>query len=357
MSVPDRVDPTDRLRHARLWTPWRPMLVLLLLALVVLASAALAADPRMVSPPEQGPAPQPAPTLPSVPQPSPPSTQGLGETAAPALPQAATGGTEQSPLVVRVLPTQKMAEEAEAERRERDERAATEQGLTTYTRDLWLATGALAVIALGQAFLFVWQLILLNRSVRDTRAAANAAAASAEAAKLEAYAAQRMLVLTQRPKLRVRNVALKYPVPIHGPPPVLFQPGLPVSGEFYIVNVGGTVARIVEGDCRVYWSGYGLPMERPYEGQEIENPIPPIKLEAGQSHPITFQSRQVMGPEGSDIRLFAGGLWLYVMGWIEYTDDLDNLRRTAFCREYRRTPGSQLGRFYPVDDPDYEHEE
>jgi hypothetical protein len=215
----------------------------------------------------------------------------------------------------------------------------------------------LAFVAAVQAGLFVWQLILLNRSVKDARTAANAANAAAEAATLEANAAQRMLVLTQRPKLRVRNVVVKYPIPIHRPPFVLFEPGQPVSGQFYVVNIGGTVARIVVGDCRVYWTEQGLPMERPYEGQEVEMMMPPIKLEAGQSAPINFASRQVMGAEGSHIRTFAGKWRLYVLGWIEYTDDLNNPRRTAFCREYRQIPGSPGGRFFPIDDPDYEHEE
>jgi len=31
-------------------------------------------------------------------------------------------------------------------------------------------------------------------------------------------------------------------------------------------------------------------------------------------------------------------------------------RRTSFCREFRRIGGSE-GRFYKVDDPDYESEE
>jgi hypothetical protein len=97
-------------------------------------------------------------------------------------------------------------------------------------------------------------------------------------------------------------------------------------------------------------------MERPYEGQQIETIIPPIKLEPGQSLPVPFTSRQAMGSEGDDIRTFAVGWRLYVMGWINYSDDLNNLRRTAFCREYRQIPGSSGGRFFPVDDPDYEHE-
>jgi hypothetical protein len=331
-----------------------PMRILLSLFLAITASAALAADPRIVTVPDQAPPQAQAPS--SAPKPSQPAIPGLGEPPE-AKPQAGQGGTEQSPWFVRVLPTPKTAGEAEAERREADARAANEQGLTTYTRHLSLATVALAFVAAVQAGLFVWQLILLRGSVRDARTAANAANASAEAAKLEAYAAQRMLILTQRPKLRVRNVVVRYPVPIHRQPFRLFEPGQPVSGQFYVVNIGGTVARLVEGDCRVYWTEQGLPMDRPYEGQGVETVVPSYKLEAGQSSPITFQSRNIMGPEGDDIRVFAGNWRLYVMGWIEYTDDLDNHRRTAFCREYRQIPGGSGGRFFPIDDPDYEHEE
>jgi hypothetical protein len=252
---------------------------------------------------------------------------------------------------VRVLPTSKTTNEAEAERKERDERAGAEQGLTTYTRDLWLATGALALVAAVQAGLFVWQLILLNRSVADARTAANAANASAEAATLNAHAAQRMLVLAQRPKLRVRNVVVRYPDPKHRAPFRLFQPGEFVTGQLYVVNIGGTVARIIEGDCRVYWTDQGLPMERLCEGQEIEVPVPPYKLEAGQSDPISFQSRAIMGPEGGEIRTFSGNWRLYVMGWISYQDDLNNLRRTAFCREYRQVSNSPRVASFPSTTP------
>ena len=41
---------------------------------------------------------------------------------------------------------------------------------------------------------------------------------------------------------------------------------------------------------------------------------------------------------------------LYVLGWVDYTDDAGNLRRTSFCRMFVR------GRFVPVNDPDYEDE-
>jgi hypothetical protein len=64
-----------------------------------------------------------------------------------------------------------------------------------------------------------------------------------------------------------------------------------------------------------------------------------------------------MGPEGDDIRTFAAGWRLYVMGWIECTDDLNNPRPTAFCCEYRQVSHTPAGPLLPGDDPDYEHEE
>jgi hypothetical protein len=45
------------------------------------------------------------------------------------------------------------------------------------------------------------------------------------------------------------------------------------------------------------------------------------------------------------------------MGWIEYKDKLGTTHRTSFCRLYAIESGQRYARFYPVDDPDYEHEE
>jgi hypothetical protein len=94
-------------------------------------------------------------------------------------------------MVVRVLPSPRTADEAEAERKERDDRAAAERDLTSYSGYLALATCGLVFVAVVQAGFFVWQLILLNRSVRDARTAANAASASADAAREQAQASTR----------------------------------------------------------------------------------------------------------------------------------------------------------------------
>src|SRR5207302_4777762 len=44
------------------------------------------------------------------------------------------------------------------------------------------------------------------------------------------------------------------------------EAGSSAMGQFYIVNIGGTDARIREIDCRVYIDKE-LPMKRPYEGE------------------------------------------------------------------------------------------
>lgn len=152
-----------------------PMRVLLFLLLAA-ASAAFAADPRIVTVPDQAAPPATAPA----PAPGPPQSVIPGPEGPPApQPEVSKSGTEQSPLFVRVLPEPKTAQEAEDERRELEKRAATEQDLAKYTLYLAIATALLFVAATAQAGLFVWQLILLRRSVQDSAMAASASTRSA----------------------------------------------------------------------------------------------------------------------------------------------------------------------------------
>ncbi len=44
---------------------------------------------------------------------------------------------------------------------------------------------------------------------------------------------------------------------------------------------------------------------------------------------------------------------IYVMGWIDYTDESGIPRRTVFCRKYH----FDERRFVPVKNPDYERED
>ncbi len=159
------------------------------------------------------------------------------------------------------------------------------------------------------------------------------------------------LILNKRPRLRVRNVVVRQPIPLHAPQPEILARGTLVSGQFYVDNIGGTTANISDCGCWVTWFRGPLPMERPYEGENGNIPIN-IKLKPGMSMPIVFGSGNTMGEEGTRIKSGEEDWHLYVMGWLEYIDDLRIKRRTAFCREY----SASEGRFIAVNNTDYEHE-
>jgi hypothetical protein len=220
--------------------------------------------------------------------------------------------------------------------------------LAAYTRHLAVFTELLATATVTLGVIGVWQGRILSRSVSVADRAANEA--------------RDAILLSQRPRLRVRNFVIRA-----GSYPNIFWPGSLVGGQFYVVNAGGSPATIRESHCMVFWTQRQLPMERPYEGQDGNNPISPgLKLQPGQSSPGIFQSNKLMGEEGGLIQHFDPSWSIYLLGWIEYEDNLKIVRRTAFYRRYGPPPGYiprgidapvPHGRFNVVHDLDYEHEE
>jgi hypothetical protein len=198
-------------------------------------------------------------------------------------------------------------------------------------------TAAVAVFTLALVGVGGWQARRLRQTVELTR---------------------EDIAFNYRPKLRVRNVVVTQPRAINTPQPGLFQRGYLVMGQLYAVNVGGTPASITESHCEIFYTNQGgLPMRRPYEGKNGNDFLPKAKLDPGESLPGMFQSEMPLGDEAADIQSLTPGSHLYVLGWIEYTDDRKIGRRTAFCRLYRAGKDQQYPRFFPVEDPDYEHEE
>jgi hypothetical protein len=169
--------------------------------------------------------------------------------------------------------------------------------------------------------------------------------------------ARKSLVSTHRPRLRVRNIVVEYPDPAELNPIMLFIRGKYVRGKFEVTNIGGTLAKVQKSHCQVFWTRDGLPMEPP--NKEKENPalLEGQFITAGMSYEGRFVSDEPMDGDGLGLSAFAKDISLYVMGWITYTDDSDDIRRTAFCRVYRQVEGGRIGRFRRVDDDDYEHEE
>jgi len=166
------------------------------------------------------------------------------------------------------------------------------------------------------------------------------------------------LVSNYRPRLRVRNIVVTAPNPALVQRIGVFQPNQLVTGQFFVVNVGGTAATIIESHCIVVWNDVDLPMRRPYEGDDGNNAVARIVLQPGQSIPGLFQSEMLMENRATTIGTkIVRGLRLFVMGWIEYKDDRGIMRRTGFCSEFEKRDQFSEGRFYAVDDPDYNYEE
>jgi hypothetical protein len=92
-------------------------------------------------------------------------------------------GTDELPFSVKVLPSEKSADEAAKEQYEAREKPALDRGLTFYTGVLAALTGALWAAALIQVGLFWWQLRLIRASLEDAKIAADAAKEAADAAR------------------------------------------------------------------------------------------------------------------------------------------------------------------------------
>lgn len=194
----------------------------------------------------------------------------------------------------------------------------------------------------------------LDKTLSETKKSADAAVQNADAAKEQVLMLEKTFLLTHRPKLILRNVVINRGI-LDGSDDPFYQ-GARVAGQFYIANIGDTRATVMESGCWVIWKKNeqplaGLPMRRPYEGKNGNNPVSAeTVLQPGESLPGIFQSDDFLGHETQRVR---EANWpFYVMGWVEYTDDAGTRRRTAFCQKYDASK-----RFVAVVDPDYEHAE
>jgi hypothetical protein len=102
-------------------------------------------------------------------------------------------------------------------------------------------------------------------------------------------------------------------------------------------------------------------MDRPYEGDAGNNFLGHPILQPGEHAIGIFNTLQpgstakVMGYQAPDV--LRGNDWrIWVMGWIEFVDDLTIPRRVVFCREWI-ADGIGDGLLKPVDDRDYDRDQ
>jgi hypothetical protein len=212
-----------------------------------------------------------------------------------------------------------------------------------------------AVTAIATVIIAAFTVILGIFTISVARSTRKAAEASTKAVQT----AQAEFVASHRPKLLVRNIVVNPTRTLDGRELPPFSANSVIEGQFFIANVGGSRADILDGYCMVFWTREGLPMRRPYEGGTDNLQTLGRTLLSGQSITVLFRGDR---PIDADVAQTVGhsiarGFRLYVMGWITYADINQDVRRTSFCREYTPTGGFSPPRFLPVTDPDYEHEE
>jgi hypothetical protein len=181
-------------------------------------------------------------------------------------------------------------------------------------------------------------LVALIWQTRETRRAVNIARST--------------LVSTFRPKLILRNITLRQGtnIPTHGVPDAH-----PWKVDYVIANIGGSRAHVTMRSFAVkIFEGKELPFPLPYARQAEENTF---ALEPGEERELS------VGLEENLITLFRhlgvkGGYldhqrtaFVYFFGFVQYTDDIQIVRKMAVLRHYE----TQTGRFCMVSDPDCEY--
>lgn len=182
----------------------------------------------------------------------------------------------------------------------------------------------LAIVAGGQALLFVWQLIYMRQGIVDAGIAANAAKEAAKAAVELNEISRREFNAAHRPHLIVRDIAR--------------------DGDnilYLLINKGNAEATIVES-----WI-------------MVEN-LPPY----ASLRPLRSYGHDCLGPqhfavgEMKDMKyphlvnfFTDGDMELYFVGTIVYVDRENQRRRTVFRRRW----DVEMQGFRRLDDPDQEY--
>jgi hypothetical protein len=213
-------------------------------------------------------------------------------------------GTEQSPVIVKMLPTKESEEKATADAHREDEKTANDARLARFTELLFWATGALSIIALFQLFVFGWQGIQLKRTV--------------SAAKAATELGNREFTATHRPRVIVRF--------IQGP----FADEDKRQFVFItFVNIGESSATIKAIGAQLAMRRIDGVWESGVDAEPID--IAPIVLNSGLRHMIKMVAKNPL----SEFEMFSdatGESKLCVVGRIEYVDDNGMRRETAFLR-------------------------
>ena len=239
-------------------------------------------------------------------------------------PAADQRGTDQSPLSVKVIPSQRSPEEVEKEENDRREKAEVDKKLTdeagkiaVYSFWLGIFTFALFCAAIGQIGLFWIQLRYTRRSLDDAALAANAAQASAHATR------ESMVLATDTAQRQLRAYLMVHTAVVEN-----FSAGGKPRAKLTIKNTGQTPAHAV-----THWCSSGIapyPVEdhvvRALKRREIDLPTKPLppgcQTKTWSESDILTEDQYEAVSDGTHA--------LYVIGEIRYLDAFNKPQETDF---------------------------
>lgn len=209
-----------------------------------------------------------------------------------------------------------------------DEKIADEtEKLANYTNRLAYLTCLLVAVGSVQIGLFFWQLLLMRKAVKD--------------GTIVAETARKEFIATHRPKIIVRRF---FHQDLGGD-----EDSVDIGCE--IVNIGESLATVVWWSLRMWRhpSSQPLPGNPPY-AERIAQSIP---IDNGMLVPLpSLRAAGFHFESGGEEESGEEGSWL-ILGYVEYEDINEKLRRTAFLRRYN----PQSNSFVIVPHADYEYQD
>jgi hypothetical protein len=233
-------------------------------------------------------------------------------------------GTDQSPFIVKTLPTQSAQEDAEQAKKEREARASNDQEVIKFNSRLVIIGCLQLVVFALQLIVFGYQAWKLRQTVAATEKAVDAAKGA--------------LIATARPRIIVRKVEAIFQMP----------PNRSVSAQFAITNVGGSRTVLIERNA-ILDTSYrqrGNPFPK-YVGSAVSNEYwlesgEPLYATANFANPHT-------DPTEENIRSGASPLFLF--GFVKYRDEAGVVREMGFGRQF----DPKANRFRPLNDQEVEY--
>jgi Sec-independent protein translocase protein TatA len=258
-------------------------------------------------------------------------------------------GTEQSPLVIKLLPTERTKQESEEDAQDRHEKASS---------DWWIVclTGVLALVAFLQLLVFGYQAKKLRETVESAKdqssamerhiseAARSAAAMEGVAKSLEitAEASRQAAIASQQSITNLRQQMRAWLTVIIGNGiPQQRDKNLRFEASPLIFNSGLTPARNVRH--RIKSGIFSIPLPDNFD-QSVT-----AEKEAGGNLIGAHQSAQMPSviddyvPDGEveDIKA-ARGRGVYAWGIVTYEDVFGETHTTTFCQQFTYLPDGKL---------------